>query len=215
MNQDRAEKAHKAFLVATQFPTDELNFCMYTFNDQGVDRFRDWARASPEEFKAAHNWARKKWQRGVLSYAGAAIKKALHQKKHELTIIIISDGGFTEGYQKIKNIIDQGQDWRKKNGYDPAIIACIGIENLYYRTGGKEPDYINQQWLHDIGEDNDGGYSYIHRGSKPINPLRTYSKKVIIRQTASNKKFSKKPKPTSSISSKPTKKSNKKDKFSE
>ena len=187
MSQDRAEKAHKAFLVATQFPTDELNFCMYTFNDRGVDRFRDWAKASPKEFTAAHNWARKKWQRGVLSYGGAALKKALHQKKQELTIIIISDGGFTEGYQKIKNIIIEGQAWRTKSGFDPAIIACIGVENLYYRTGGKELDHINQQWLHDIGDDNNGGYSYIHKGSRPINPLRSHTKKVI-RQTASKKK---------------------------
>ena len=187
MNQDRAEKAHKAFLIATQFPTDELNFCMYTFNDRGVDRFRNWSRASPKEFKAAHNWARKKWQRGTLSYAGAAIRKALHQKKRELTVVIISDGGFSEGYLEVKKIITEGQIWRKNNGYDPAIIACIGIENLHYRNGGKEPDHVNQQWLHDIGVDNSGGYSYVHRGSGPINPLRTYTRKRV-RQTASKKK---------------------------
>jgi hypothetical protein len=171
MNQDRVEKAQKAFQIATQFPTDEMNFCMFTFNDKGVDRYLKWQKASPDTFKAAHNWARKKWQRGVLSYAGAAIKKSLRLKKDDLTIIIISDGGFTEGYQKIRNIIALGQKWRAKSGFDPAIIACIGVQNLYYRNGNKEADSVNQQWLHDIGVDNHGGYSYVHRGRGPINPL--------------------------------------------
>jgi len=204
MNQDRVEKAHKAFQIATQFPTDELNFCMYTFNDQGVDRFRDWKKASPDEFKAAHNWARKKWQRGVLSYAGAAIRKALHLEKRELTIIIISDGGFTEGYKKIKDIITEGQGWRVKYGFGRAIIACIGIQNLYYRTGGKEPDYENQQWLHDIGVDNHGGYSYVHLGKPPVNPLRRIIQSPQSGKESSHKKVTQKiPKKKSSVKRSP------------
>ena len=172
MNQDRVEKAQKAFQEATRCPSDELNFCMFTFNDKGVDRFRKWREASPQAFKKAHNWARKKWQRGVLSYAGNALRKALQLRKTELTLIIISDGGFTEGYEKIDCIIRRGQAWREANGYERAIISCIGIQNLYYRTGGKEADSVNQKWLHDIGVANQGGYSYVHRGAAPLNPLR-------------------------------------------
>ena len=174
MQQERVEQAHYAFLNATNHAgtgVDEWKFCVFTFNDRGVDRFRDWEEASVDSFKAAHEWSNMKRQRGVLSYANAAIKKALQLEKEDLTIILITDGGFSKDYTgvdgmaKVKQIIAAGQMWRQKHGYGKAIIACIGIQNLYYRAGYKKPDPVCQRGLQDIGIAHSGGYFYVHQGS--------------------------------------------------
>jgi len=170
MQQDRVAKAQYGFVNATKHSTDEWRFCVFTFNDHGVDRFRDWEEASVDSFKAAHKWSNMKRQRGVLSYANTAVKKALQLKVEELTIILITDGGFsrdtsgTEGMVKVKQIIADGQAWREKHGYRKAIIACIGIQNLYYSAGYKKPDPICQQGLQEIGVANAGGFFYVHQG---------------------------------------------------
>jgi len=163
MGLDRIKKAHKGYLVATKFPTDDLKFCVFTFNDRGVDRFRKWRPASPDQFKKAFKWVSHKWQQGVLSYGAVAIKKALHLKRGKLTIILITDGGFTEPFETIKATIEEGQKWRSKNGYSKAIISVIGVENLYYRAGCKKPDHICQEFLQKIGIRNHGGYFYVKR----------------------------------------------------
>lgn len=173
MQQERVEQAHYAFLSATNHAgsgVDDWKFCVFTFNDHGVDRFLGWQEASVDAFKAAHKWSNKKRQRGVLSYANNAIKKALRLKKGDLTIILITDGGFSrdtsgiDGMVKVKQIIAEGQTWRQKHGYGKAIITCIGIQNLYYRTGYKKPDPICQRGLQEIGTANAGGYFYVHQG---------------------------------------------------
>ena len=87
MEQERVEQAHYGFINATNHAgtgVDEWQFCVFTFNDRGVDRFRDWEEASVDSFKAAHKWSNMKRQRGVLSYADTAIKKALHLKQEDL-----------------------------------------------------------------------------------------------------------------------------------
>lgn len=172
MKQDRVAKAHYGFVSATNHAgtgVDEWKFCVFTFNDRGVDRFRDWEEASVDSFKAAHKWSNKPWQRGTLSYADAAIKKALQLKKKDLTVILITDGGFSngsggDGMDRVKKIINEGQAWRVKHGYGKAIIACIGIQNLYYRAGYKKPDPICQRGLQEIGIAHSGGYFYVHKG---------------------------------------------------
>lgn len=204
MKQDRVAKAHYGFVNATNHSTDEWKFCVFTFNDHGVDRFLDWEEASVDSFKAAHKWSNKPRQRGVLSYANAAIKKALHLKTKDLTIILITDGGFsssagTDGLVKVKQIIADGQAWRQKNGYGKAIIACIGIQNLYYRAGYKKPDPICQRGLQEIGVANSGGFFYVHQGpfrksmiASPPNKLTVLQKvKDVIKEVFTKPKLKK------------------------
>jgi len=148
--------------VATQFPTDHLRFCSYVFNNEGCHRYRDWVDASPDEFKATKKFVADK--RGVSSYAAKAIRDALLQPKKELTVIIISDGGFSEGIKRIKTTIDTWQKWREKSGYGRAIICAIGIENMKsWPTYPKQPNKVCQQGMRDIGVEGKGGFFYIHR----------------------------------------------------
>jgi len=187
MEQDRVEKAHYAFLKVTQFPVDELKFCMYTFNDSGVDRYRPWKGASPVEFRNAHKWANKPWQRGTLSKGVVAIKKALHQPVHNLTVIIISDGGFTEGIAAVKTAIAESQHWRKVSGYGKALIVTIGIQNLYYYAGGKLSDPVCQRGMKEIGSQGEGGYYFVHTGRFRSSMVAPPPEKVTTLQKAKEK----------------------------
>jgi len=184
---DIAERVLTGVEVATQFPTDHLRFCTYVFNNEGCHRYRrvrdkdgnlvGWVDASPDEFKAAKKFVRD--NRGVSSYAAKALRDALFQPKKDLTIIVISDGGFSEGITKIKATIEAGQKWREKKGYGRAIICAIGIENMKsWPTYPKLSNRVCQQSMRDIGVEGKGGFFYIHRRGQQRNPtVRKNSKK--------------------------------------
>jgi hypothetical protein len=166
-----AGKVLKGFTTATGFPTDELRFCAYVFNDQGwaPKHYRDWVDASPEEFDKTQNWIRN--TRGVGSIATPALVRALQQPVKELTILIISDGGFTDGGGKggegigvVQAVIEAGQKWRELNGYGRALIVSIGIENtLCWPYYPKLPNSDCQLGMRNIGVDGKGGFFYIHK----------------------------------------------------
>lgn len=153
-----------AYRTATQMPTDQLKFCMYAFNNRGCYKYRKWEDASVEAFDGSVRWLYNPKNQGTMSYGSGAIEAALHQKYDKLTVIIITDGGFTEGGEPIKKVIDKAQDWRKKAGYGPAIICTIGIENHNcWPTYPKPYDVVCQRWLEDIGKKGDGGYFYVFK----------------------------------------------------
>ena len=159
----------KAFSTVTQFPTDELHFCIITFSNKGQERYRKWVQASKNEIKKANRWIYKKM--GVSSFANKAILKALQQKKKALTVIIITDGGFTEacynrGFSSTYKTIRGGQNWRAKNGYREAAIVTIGIENRNYMHGGKPSDKKCQAFLKKIGKKWNGGYFLVKKRRK-------------------------------------------------
>lgn len=162
--------------VATQFPTDHLRFCAYVFNNEGCHRYKDWVDASPDEFKATKKFVYA--NRGVSSYAAKAIRDALLQPKKELTVIIISDGGFSESINRIKATIKVGQEWREKSGYGRAIICTIGIENMKcWPTYPKQPNRVCQKGMRTIGVKGKGGFFYIHlRGQQSSPTVRKSSK---------------------------------------
>lgn len=166
-----AAKVMKAFNTATGFPSDQLRFCAYVFNDPGwtSKHYRDWVDASPEEFDKTQRWIRN--TRGVGSIATPALVRALQQPVKELTVLIISDGGFTDGGGKggqgigvVKAIIEAGQKWRERQGYERALIVSIGIENaLCWPYYPKLSNTDCQKGMRDIGVDGLGGYFYIHK----------------------------------------------------
>jgi len=166
-----AAKVLKGFNTATGFPTDELRFCAYVFNDPGwtSKHYRDWVDASPEEFDKTQKWIRN--TRGVGSVVTPALVRALQQPVKELTVLIISDGGFSDGGGKggqgigvVKVIIEAGQKWRVKNGYGRAMIVALGIENtLCWPLYPKLSNWECQAGMEDIGVTGKGGYFYVHK----------------------------------------------------
>jgi len=100
-----------------------------------------------------------------------AIEKTLRLKKKHLTIIIITDGGFTSacyghGFGKIKKVIKEGQKWRVKQGWGKAVICTIGVENKGYTAGGKPTDKECQAFLRKVGKKYGGGYCLVRKVKK-------------------------------------------------
>lgn len=164
------EKSRAAFLHATSFPTDELFFSVITFNNQSMEKFRDWRPASAQEFQEAGRWVEQEMR--VLSYGRRAIEMALHLERRELTVVLITDGGFTEacenrGFDSMRRAFADGQEWRRNNGYGQALICSIGIENIGYTTGHKPSDADCQAFLREMGDQYGGGY-FLVRNAMPV-----------------------------------------------
>jgi len=158
-----AGRVLSAFKAVTTFPEDELRFSLYTFNLRGIQAYRDWAEASPEEFSGARAFIRQ--HRGVNSYVGGALHDALHQIQDDLTIIVISDGGFSERFDDVQQIIRDGQEWRREQGLKIAIICGVGIENMLSRESRppypKDTNIVCQRRMQAIGRQNHGGFFYL------------------------------------------------------
>jgi len=164
----------KAFVEATARPTDQLKFCLYAFNNQGCFTYRKWdlmpARVDQrgkvtKEWKQIVDWLYA--NTGTMSFGGGAINAALRQKTKDLTVIVVSDGGFTEGGDAIKGIIKAAQEWRVKQGYGEAIITTIGIENMACVPNYPKPTNATcQGWMRDIGKTGYGGYFYVYEKPK-------------------------------------------------
>lgn len=165
-------KVRKAFLTATAGASDEWEFAAITFDDARMERFRDWVKATPDELVSLEQWIRfrERNRRPVLSYGATAIRMALAQNKRELTVILITDGGFTEvsraggNFQVMRDVFEAGQAHRANNGLPYALVCCIGIENKNYTAGRKPPDADCQAFLKEMGERWRGGY-FLVRGA--------------------------------------------------
>lgn len=158
-----AGRVMSAMDAALSYPTDQLRFSVFTFNNRGVHRFRDWTDASANEFGLARDFVRD--NKGVSSWVGGAMHDALHQPLTELTIVLISDGGFTEPFSEVISVIRDGQRWREDNNLSRAIICSIGLENMLCRNGNppypKDENSVCQDRMRQIGVDNHGGYYYV------------------------------------------------------
>lgn len=170
---DNSSSTHNIFglvraglFESLKFPTDEMNISVITFNDRGMERRLDWMEMSPEAIRKADDFVQK--TKGVLSYGRVAIDLAIRQNKERLTIVLISDGGFTEacnnrGFGVIDRCIKDAQKWREDNGLGKAIIVSIGIENKHYTAGGKPPDEECQAFMQKVGTENGGGYFHVSK----------------------------------------------------
>ena len=164
---DVSNKALGAFLEATRQPTDQLEFAIYAFSDRSMERFLDWQWATEESLAAAATWINTHERPDILSYGAVAIREAIKQERDELTVLLITDGGFTEAsmaggsWDVIRRAIKEGQDWRAKVGLGEAIIVSIGIENPHYSAGNKPSNEQCQSFLREIGAQYRGGYYYV------------------------------------------------------
>ncbi len=153
-------KLFAGFTTVIRYPTDQLDYCTYVFNNHNMYKYQDWRNASLTEFRKTNRWIRR--HIGVNSYVEGALKEALKQPKKNLTIIIISDGGFSENFNEIMSIIKSYQTLRVKKGYGKAILCSIGIENHLSRLSippyPKDTDEVCQQRMRTIGVYGKGGY---------------------------------------------------------
>lgn len=157
-------KVKAGFFEALNSKIDELYFSVITFNNEydqdewpGNGEERPFTEANLEE---ADQWINDHC--GILSYGAKALEMAIRRNTANLTVILISDGGFTEatgrhGFGAILNAIDTSQQWRINRGLNPAVLCCIGVENKAYGWP-KQPDEICQGVLKGIGERWGGGY---------------------------------------------------------
>jgi hypothetical protein len=130
-------KALKGWRYLTQNPTDEWFFCVYVFNNKGQTKHTKWLASSPENFEKAEAWVEHPRQRGVNSNGKRAIEQALRIMRSELSIVLITDGGFTSacdnrGFGRIRKTIISGQAWRRANSLHQATITSIGVSNSHY-----------------------------------------------------------------------------------
>jgi len=160
-------RARAAFLEATNIRSDQLEFCVVACNNESMERFRDWAWADENELADASEWIEED-KVGVLSYGVKAIKMAIEQERDDLTVVLITDGGFTEatryGFEYIETAIEQSQRVRDNMGLSRAIICCFGISNPSYTGGGKPSDEQCQAFLRRIGTIYHGGYWLVKDG---------------------------------------------------
>lgn len=159
----------EAYRITTAQPQDQLKFCMYAFNNSNCHTYRPWEEASVNAFDDAIRWLYKRANQGTMSYGALAIEAALKQPHKKLSVIIITDGGFTEGGAAIKKVIKRTQKWRVEKGYGKALICTIGIENMLCRPAYPKPtNTICQGWLKEIGSKGNGGYYYVYKRKRKL-----------------------------------------------
>ena len=155
-----------AGLQVTQRPNDELSFSCFLFSHRSWYLHRDWHKATQLEFDRTIRWVKRN-RTGVTSFASKALNAALTQNRDELTIILITDGGFTEGFEQIQNVIKAGQQWRINHGFNAALICTIGIENLNSSQSiqpyPKQTDKACQTFLKSLGTQGKAGYFNVKR----------------------------------------------------
>lgn len=160
------DKVSEGFGEVTAFQIDEVYFAAITFDDEGMERFRDWESGSVDGLSALSIFinSRERGRRPVNSYGMRAIEMALEQSVDELTIFLITDGGFTEvcraggNFSIIRDGIARAQQKRVDGGLSQALICTIGIENKNYTAGNKPSDEECQGFLSSIGSQWGGGY---------------------------------------------------------
>jgi hypothetical protein len=153
------------FNTVVSFPEDQLKFCTYLFSPAGYYKYRPWKKADMDgiEFARTNRWIRRNI--GVNSYGNLAIRAALLQRQKKLTIIIISDGGFSENFSTIKKTVNTWQQWREDQGLGRAVIVSIGIENHLSRLSKppypKDTDAVCQSRMRQL--EYKGGYFLVKR----------------------------------------------------
>lgn len=163
------DKVKRSFSEFKEFQADEVYYAAITFDDPSMERFREWERGSPDTLDEITKWVnvRERNRIPVNSYGIRAIQMALEQSEEELTIILITDGGFTEvcrhngDFSVISNVIESGQQARVNRGLSQALICSIGIENKHYTAGNKPSDERCQEFMASVGSQWGGGYFLI------------------------------------------------------
>lgn len=156
-------KSRLAFILSISQPSDDLKFSIFLFGDKNYFKYKKWQSLDLRK-KPLDNLL--KWLQkgaGTFSHGKRSIELALHQKITNLSIILITDGGFSSacygrGFDEIEKTIIDSQAWRLANGLNMAIIRTIGLENRHYTAGGKPNDVDCQAFLKKIGTRYHGGY---------------------------------------------------------
>lgn len=189
------DKFNKAWdIITDKFASDELYVKLIIFNDKKMEKRTKWFDiGGPRGPKILSRLKKTVWNNtGIYSWGAQAIDEAIKQinpldknwpTRRRLTVVILSDGGFTEAadvdingdveslvlkgeyfrtgsFDCLDRIIERAQKWRVLRDLAPATILTIGIENTndFWGTGVKRPDKECQAWLKKIGTEYNGGY---------------------------------------------------------
>tara|TARA_R100001244_G_scaffold25113_2_gene25365 strand:+ start:27971 stop:28723 length:753 start_codon:yes stop_codon:yes gene_type:complete len=171
MSRNKLDRAFTAFAMIAKQPIDEMEIALIAFDDQvlrwpGVAEEgipKGWAgMPSQVAFKKAH-----KWLDGLDLGGGTsvlpALKQAFEEKRERISIVVISDGGFSDnvppsfpGNAKVrkersedffewrlryhKTYLLNLQDRRAKAKLDPIQVNCLGIGNI--QKGSQEDQFM-------------------------------------------------------------------------
>lgn len=141
-------KARQGFHFLTQAGTDQWRFKVLVFSNTFKLKSEKWAPASPTAFDEAERWISHPDQKGISSFGAKALFAALGYQENNgkwvaektvanLTVVLISDGGFTsssgnKGHAHLLQSVAEIQALRAKSGIGPAIITTVMIDNPHY-----------------------------------------------------------------------------------
>ena len=157
---------------------DAWYFSAYFFGDKNREEFYPWTPAggpgSKRELEKLYRTALKSKQ--IRSFGKKALSLAIRSKNplswnpsmsRTLTVIIISDGGFSEAvgpmrYNSTYDAVIMAQKWREANELFEATIWTIGLENkIQWSAKVKRPDAECQAFLKTLGTKYNGGYCLV------------------------------------------------------
>lgn len=156
MGRSELNRAFTAFAMIAEQPIDEMEIALLAFDDitkrwPGIPEPdspnpvpKGWAAMpSATAFKKAHNWLDNLDLKGGTSIA-PALKEALKENRNNISIVIISDGGFSDdipssfprgdsesfvsyGTKYYQSLITTLQSERVKAKLDHVQINCFGV----------------------------------------------------------------------------------------
>jgi len=185
-------------IITNEIASDQMYTRTYVFHNEDSHVKTKWQEGSPEGLEKSYKWIKNNV--GTYSWGLKALKEALSDEnpldknpasKKRLTIVLITDGGFTEAaderngphdpdpdpeeledtgrtgsFKVFDKAIEEAQAARVKAKLEPATIVCIGLENkaadIIYNTTIKRKDPECQAWLKKIGKKYKGGYFFVY-----------------------------------------------------
>jgi len=142
MHRGKLDRAIRGVMEIAAAPTDQLEIALYRFAS-------DYSRWPGD----GEGWAELPSATAVgdaCAYAGAAgpsggtcaigpLVAALREPRDRLSIVLVSDGDFSDFPPVLLQILGEGQRWREENGFGRAVIAVWGIgpENTILRAIAK------------------------------------------------------------------------------
>ena len=167
----RGDKWEKAFRWVTQqvmSETDEMQFAVIAFDEksyrwEGIPE-PDLPEPVPPEWAAlpsaiagnfAAEWLHERFTGGNTSI-GPALTNAFAEKREKISIVIVSDGQFSENLEQVEKLVTALDAKRAEMGFGRPIVLCYGFST-------EESDRMAR-----IAELTEGGYKLYRDVREPV-----------------------------------------------
>ena len=125
------DSALSAFKMVASQPVDDMQVSVIAFSDTitrwAPSKKTKWAKLpSKTHVKAADKWLRRQGPGGGTNVV-PAMELALKETTGPLTIVLVTDGIFSEDDDDVVKAITKGQAARKKAKKSQAVISVLGI----------------------------------------------------------------------------------------